>query len=69
MTIRDLKREEWGEVLAVSSPEQARVRVLGIRPGARIVLLSVSPLKHTYVLGTEAGKVAISAALAPSGKL
>ncbi len=52
--------------LAFSLAPALRVRlaVLGIYPGARLVLLARTPLRHTYLVGTEYACVVLARAVA-----
>lgn len=61
MDITQLNAGERATVLSVSCQDTLKDRfaALGILPGAEFVVLKVSLLKKTYLIGTQTSQVAI----------
>lgn len=43
---------------------RSRLRILGIYAGARVTVLKISPLRHTFLIGTEYARVVLARAAA-----
>ncbi len=61
MTLCDLKRDGKAIVLKIDCPQDVRERLvsLGLYAGAKLTLLRVSPLRHTYLVQAGASRVAM----------
>ncbi len=66
MNICDLKKGERAVVIKVECVGELRDRLisLGLFCGAKITLLKVSPLKHSYLVSVGSGKVALAKVIA-----
>ena len=62
MNISDMKRGKNAVVLKVEHDDELRARLasLGIYTGAKLTLLKVSPLRHTYLVLAGSTRTALS---------
>ena len=59
MTICDLKRGDRGVVLKVEcdGPLREKLISLGVFTGAKLIVLKISPFRHTYLIQAGSGRL------------
>lgn len=53
----------------LAPPFRSRLAALGITVGARVAVLRVSPLRHTYLISTPTSRLIVSAHIAEGVEL